>query len=284
MFTELKHVARHDVTQGNAGATDTYDPAFFDRLFAVEEQHFWFRARNRVIAAAVTPLVGQLAPGYCGLEVGCGTGNVLRLLENVCDQGTIIGMDLFADALQYARRRTKAPLVRGDARTLPFRAQFALIGLFDVLEHLPDDVQVLQTLWTALAPDGRLLLTVPAHASLWSYFDEAGHHCRRYEMADLEQKLLQCGYEVEFITQFMACLFPLVWLGRRMMRLRHRRSDSDIDHARALSLDELRLFPLINPLLSWVLSQEARLIARRYRLPLGTSLLAIARKRSSTTS
>ena len=161
-------------------------------------------------------LTRPLPPGYRVLEVGCGTGNVLRMLERHCRRGTVVGMDLFAEGLHYARQRTACGLVQGDVRTPPFGAAFDLIGLFDVLEHLPDDRQILADLHRMLVPGGHLLVTVPAHRALWSYFDEAAHHCRRYAAPDLRRKLVAAGYRVDYLTQYMAALFPLVWLGRRL--------------------------------------------------------------------
>jgi SAM-dependent methyltransferase len=261
-----------------AASAESYDPAFFAQLFAVEDRHFWFRNRNRILGNLVCQLTYRLAPGYRVLEVGCGTGNVLRMLDRACPRGFVIGMDLFAEGLQYARRRTARPLVQGDVHAAPFAIPFDIVGLFDVLEHLPDDRQVLSDLATLLAPGGRLLLTVPAHAALWSYFDEAAHHCRRYSPADLERKLVAAGYEVEYLTQYMAILFPLVWLGRRLMALRRQRGASRANHAALLAGQEFRITPVINELLMALLALEVRLIARRRRLPLGTSLLAVARK------
>jgi len=53
-------------------------------LFASEDKHFWFRARNRIIAAIVNQIV-RFFPMDCRvLEVGCGTGNVLRVLVQIC--------------------------------------------------------------------------------------------------------------------------------------------------------------------------------------------------------
>ena len=88
--------------------------------------------------------------------------------------------------------------------------------MFDVLEHLPNDEAVLHNLHRLLKPDGYLMLTVPANRSLFSYFDEASHHHRRYEYDELECKLIQAGYRIEFMTYYMATIFPMVWLGRRL--------------------------------------------------------------------
>ena len=257
----------------------SYDRSYFDPLFAIEDRHFWFRARNRVIDTIVRQITANLVPGYRVLEVGCGTGNVLRILEKGCNNGVVIGMDLFAEGLQYARERTSCLLVQGDIQAPPFSTSFDMIGLFDVLEHLPDDIQVLRDVHTMLAQRGIVLLTLPAHPSLWSYFDEASHHCRRYKIADLERKLSSTGYHVEYMTQYMTSIFPLFWFWRRRKSPGNRRPTVSANATRDLVSAELRITPVVNDLLAFLLVQEVRVIARRHRLPIGTSLLVIARKK-----
>src|SRR6187200_959347 len=91
-----------------------YDPVHFPSLVAVEDRHFWFRARNDLIAIFAKQLVSELAPGYRVMEMGCGDGNVLRFLQQACGRENLIGMDLYAEGLHYARRRTECHLVQGD--------------------------------------------------------------------------------------------------------------------------------------------------------------------------
>jgi SAM-dependent methyltransferase len=170
--------------------------------------------------------------------------------------------------------------VQGNIHANPFGIRFEAIGLFDVLEHLPNDVEVLSQLRSMLTPGGALILTVPAHMSLWSYFDEASHHCRRYDQAELARKLKAAGYKVEFMSQYMATIFPLVWVGRRLAAFTRRKVGNGEESARRtheLTIKELRITPIVNGALAWILEQEAHLIARRRKLPLGTSLLAVAR-------
>jgi SAM-dependent methyltransferase len=244
-------------------------------LFASEDKHFWFRARNRIIAAIVNQIV-RFFPMDCRvLEVGCGTGNVLRVLVQICKQGTVVGMDLSAEALRYARRRTSALLVRADARALPFGTNFHLICLFDVLEHLPDDMQWLRDVRAMLTHGGMLLLTVPAHPWLWSYFDEASSHCRRYDVTELERKLTYAGYRIEYLTQYMTSILPLLSLRRLGVMARQGRRQHN---AHELAHRELRTVPIVNHLLTFLLTQEARLMVRRKRILIGASLFAIARK------
>jgi SAM-dependent methyltransferase len=256
----------------------SYDPAFFAHLYAIEDTHFWFRARNAVISTLIGQLVAPMPDGYRVLEVGCGSGNVLRHLERVCTHGRVYGMDLFSDGLVFARTRVDCPLIQADMHAAPFGVGFNLIGLFDVIEHLPDDLRVLQDLYHLLAPGGALVLTVPAHMALWSYFDDASHHQRRYSVDGLRARLEEAGYEVEYLTPYMAPLFPLLWLGRRLFTFNNRRGVGRVARSDELARRELKIMPGLNRVLGWVLKLEARRIARRQTLAVGTSLLVVARK------
>jgi len=252
---------------------ESYDPAFFETLFKAEDHHFWFRARNRIIGRVLKGIIAGFSPGYRVLEVGCGTGNVLRILESECTKGSVVGMDLYDEGLRLARQRTTCPLIVGDIHQPPFTHQFDLVCLFDVLEHLEDDLRVLQSLNRLLTPGRILLLTVPAHNSLWSYFDVAAHHCRRYSPSQLRGRLIEAGFEIIHISQFMMALFPLVWLGRRSRRTALTPKDNH-----ELAIRELRIVPVVNPILTWLLSWEANWIANSRHLPFGTSLIAWVRK------
>jgi hypothetical protein len=129
-----------------------------------------------------------------------------------------------------------------------------------------------------LAQDGVLVVTVPAHPSLWSYFDEASGHCRRYGLAELEAKLSSTGYKVEYVTHFMMSTFPLIWLRRRLNSSDRLSDRAHTAHASQLAQGELRIIPVLNNFLAFLLFREARLIVHRRRLPAGTSLLAVARR------
>lgn len=254
-----------------------YDPALYAELLAIEDRHFWFRARNCLITALVGRIVRRWPPGYRVLEVGCGTGNVLRHLVRICRGATVVGMDLFAEGLLYARDRAKCPVVQADAGCTPFRVGFELVGIFDVLEHTPDDMRVLRDLHALLVPGGILLLTVPAGKVLWSYFDEISHHCRRYEAPELAEKLRQAGFELELVTHYMAVIYPLVRLIRRLRTQVQQRQDGTLDAVGALR-SEFKISPIANALLTLVLRAETVWVSLGNRLPFGTSLVAVARR------
>lgn len=252
-----------------------FNPAYFDQLFRIEDHHFWFQTRNRILSSLVAQITQSFPRGGKVLEIGCGNGNVLRHLHQTCAGHMVVGMDAFEEGLRLARRRNCPRLVRGDATQHPFRSQFDLVGIFDVLEHVPDDERLLEQIRGILRPGGVLVITVPARKSLWSYFDEASGHCRRYELDELRGKLQQAGFEVEYLTPYMLTLLPLMWCGRRIASLtRGLRSDHSPTQ---MALRELRLTPGINGLLRFCLAREIPRVIQRRGLPFGTSLLAVAR-------
>lgn len=252
-------------------ARDSYEPQYFEQLAQVEDQHFWFRARNQLIHSMAKKLAAGFPEGYSALETGCGNGNVLRWLESACPGGRVVGLDLFPEGLALAKKRTECPLVAADVYRLPFGPQFHLVGIFDVLEHLEDDGAVLQSLKSVMHPDGVLMITVPAGRKLWSYFDVAARHCRRYEPEDLRDKLEKVGLSVEFLSPFMSATLPMVYAHRKLAGWRTA-------PAELVATSDLKIVPGLNEILTRVLQREGRMVAAGRTLRFGSSLLAIARR------
>lgn len=239
-----------------------YDPAYFEAIAAVERRHFWFRARGRVLRTVLAPLAARLPAAARVLEVGCGTGNTLRVLEESYPAATIVGMDLFADGLRYARTATRAHLLQGRIEAAPFRTRFDVIGLFDVLEHIEHDEEALRAIHGLLEPGGHLAITVPADPHLWSDVDVVAHHWRRYARAELIDRIERAGFAVSYVTPFMTVTYPLLWLSRRLERG-----------------PELDVPAWLNAVLDTSLRPERWLLRARLPLPFGTSLLALATRR-----
>jgi SAM-dependent methyltransferase len=156
-----------------------------------------------------------------------------------------------------------------DARRLPFRDEFDVVGAFDVIEHIDEDRAVLAELRAAAAPGGGVLLTVPQHPALWSEFDARAGHVRRYRARELRQKVVEAGLEIVRMTSFVALLLPFMYLSRRAQRS----PGADYD-----PLAELRIAPWLNRLLEGVLGAERALISAGLSFPAGGSLLVVARR------
>jgi SAM-dependent methyltransferase len=263
-----------------AGQRATYSADHFDPLFAAEERHFWFRSRNRCIAAA-TSLIPDSDSIKNIVEHGCGTGFVLAELQRLFPQARVVGTDLFEEGLALARLRFAGPLIRTDVHQWGNSEAFDLVGFFDVLEHLDDELRVLRALREQLRPGGHLLVTVPAHMALWSAYDVACGHRRRYNRSRLETRLQEAGFEVKFCTYFMSVLLPLMWARRRLFK---KGAVASGDHATEKHRieSEVQIYPPLNYILERLLRPESWWIRHGRRLGCGTSLLALAaRKRAS---
>ena len=276
MNANTSETPREDIHLHSLRSNGSYDPDFFAKIGEVEDRHFWFGARNEIIAAAVANLISGLPSGYRVLEVGCGTGVVLRRLAGMCDRGEVLGLDLYPEAVSLAQERTGCQVVVGDILTPPLSlGEFDIVGAFDVLEHLADERRTLMALSKMLKSDGSLVLTVPAHSSLWSYFDVAACHCRRYDRRQLVKLLQENQFEITYLTEFMMLLYPLIWLFRKAGKGKKVPSQR---LAAQEAASEFEIIPVINGLLRVLLSWEQSFVRQRWSIPIGTSLLAVAKK------
>jgi len=244
-----------------------FNSEVFEGLYHAEKGNFWFRVRNEIIGWAM----GRYFPAATQfLEIGCGTGFVLRNLESKFPHLSCAGSELQSRGLVCAKQRVKgASLWQMDARNIPFQQEFDVIGAFDVLEHIAEDQSVLAQMNKALAPGGGILLTVPQHPILWSAADGYAHHERRYRASELKQKVVDAGFRVTRSTSFVTFLLPFMVLSR----LASRFSKSAYDPQ-----SELVLPRWLDWLFEGVMKLELVLIRAGLSLPLGGSLLLIAHK------
>jgi 2-polyprenyl-3-methyl-5-hydroxy-6-metoxy-1,4-benzoquinol methylase len=140
-------------------------------------EHFWIQRRFRVMARLADSVIRN---PKCLAEVGCGNGLLQRKIEELYEK-PVTGFDLNELALQKNVSRM-SPLYCYDIhqRNVDFQAKFDLLFLFDVLEHIDDESAFLQSVKFHLAGSGIVLVNVPAHQSLYSDYDRAAGHARRY--------------------------------------------------------------------------------------------------------
>ena len=137
------------------------------------------------------PLVEALvAAARERLEIGPGLRPRLPI------EGTCF-VDISRHALKPLRRRgARTALAESGALPFPDR-RFDLVAVFDVIEHVADDVSVFRELGRVLKDEAVLVFSVPLYASSWTPFDSVVGHFRRYEPDDLERSLEEHGFELE---------------------------------------------------------------------------------------
>lgn len=253
----------------NAFANEGFEEQFYEHMFDLEASNFWFKARSQL----VNSMLRKHFPGATNyLEIGCGSGYMLARVEQEFPDMQLSGSEVLSRGLAYSRKRVqRAHLFQMDARRIPFDEEFDVIGAYDVIEHIAEDEAVLSEMHAALRADGGIVITVPQHKCLWSHVDEYSHHKRRYSASELRKKVEAAGFTVVRTTSFVSLLLPLMYLSRR--RDRHPRPDYD-------STAELRLNGAANSLLGGIMNLERLAIDTGLSLPVGGSLLLVAKKQA----
>jgi len=254
-------------------AVDSFDTSVFEFLFEMEQKHFWHVGRREMILDVLRRNIPSLAR-FRMLEVGCGNGSVLAFLRQ--NGINIEGGDIFLQGLRFCQQRVSPVILyQIDALSLPFKNNYEIIGIFDVLEHIENDEKGLAEIDKALKARGNLVLTVPAYKFLWSRHDEASHHRRRYNRTELIAKLERCGFVVNKATHYMFFLFPVLAAMRLLSKIFRNKKHEKYDIQTSL---EFKTIPFINNLFLASLRLEKHLI-RYLNLPFGASLLVLATKR-----
>ncbi|MDM7991988.1 MAG: class I SAM-dependent methyltransferase [Candidatus Fermentibacter sp.] len=244
-----------------------YDPALHGLLKRAEETHPWFRARAGLVAHLLRKLAKTSASV---LDEGCGTGWSSAAIARSAGSSLVVGTDITLAEAASARPRGVV-LVRSDITAPPFREYFDALLILDVLEHFGDDRGVLVSASQALAPDGLLIVTVPAMPSLWSRYDTACGHFKRYTRRSLLNLLGDSGFEAVFCSHFMMAPVPFLAVSRNLHGA-----------GRNVSIDEREFRPgrFVSSVLGAYLCVEAGLLRAGFRFPAGSSLVAAARRRT----
>jgi len=195
------------------------------------------------------------------LEVGAGVGNMTRFLLR---RERVVATDLDAKYLQILHHLFDSyPHVTierfdlGDGTRPAVGERFDTVLCLNVLEHIDDDEATLCRLHDLLEPGGRMVLLVPALRSLYGSLDRALDHFRRYDRDELCDKLRRAGFVVEQSSFFNLLGVPGWYLNSRVLK---RTSFPPV---------QLALYDRLVPLFR---------LESRFRLPIGMSLIAIARR------
>ena len=242
-----------------------------DRLLDLTRQaeanHFWYHGFRRYLLPVFAAAVAGRTRARI-LDVGCGTGANLALLA---PHGAVFGLDMNERGLTLARDVGR-PLLRGDSARLPFPdGTFDLVTSFDMMQCIPTDREAVREMARVLKPGGAVVMSMAALEILHGDHSEVWQEYRRYDRASARELAEQAGLRVERVTFMFAVLFPLLLVSRGVQRLTRRfrevRDDTDITIPPAP----------VNALLSGLLAVEAAL-SRRVGMPVGSSLLVVARK------
>jgi len=242
------------------------DERELNSLLELDDRHWWYRGRRRVIRGELDRL--PLAAASRVLDAGCGSG---RTLDELQDYGDVYGIELDPKAAELARSRGRGEVQVGRLEQLPWDdGFFDLITCLDVIEHTADDRVALLEVRRVCKPGGFLVVTVPAYQALWSLHDVVNHHYRRYTRDMLRRAATGAGWRVQRMSSFNSLLLGPAAAFRLLQRRQLRRPHHD-DYTPELTLGPTWL----NTVLERPLQIEARWLARGGKLPAGLSLMAV---------
>ncbi len=238
----------------------------YARMAEREKTYWWHLGRLRIIQIYVKQALGHGKKSKI-LNVGCGTGGTIDMLEGL---GMVDNVDISQDAIDFMKKSGYKRITKVKDIKLPYQDKtYDMVGAFDVLEHIEDQVGALKEWRRVLKDTGAIIITVPAYQWLWSEHDVSLHHKRRYTTRRLKQVAKEAGLKPEKKSYAIVFSLPLVVSFRFINKLLGRKADSETSYVNVPNW--------INQFFTNLLYVEAR-AHKNISFPAGTSVVAVLRK------
>ena len=166
------------------------DPKYGQAYRELFDRHWWWRSRNELIVDKIR----QLQPA-CGwkriLDIGCGDA---LFFDRLSEYGEVEGVEPCAELVSPNNpHRNRIYVCPFDGNFRPGK-QYSLILMLDVLEHLENPVGAMRHALDLLAPEGLMIVTVPAFMVLWTNHDVLNHHYIRYTKRTFRKVARHAGF------------------------------------------------------------------------------------------
>lgn len=172
------------------------DSDYYDQQYESGQQTlFQWGPGHRTRFRITTSLLEKFSFSPPLLDLGCGSGDVLQLIQQELGWEELTGADFSRSAMDLVEERGFETLHVNLTESKPRTTQFRSLTCLQVLEHIEDDRQAIRESFKFLRDGGTALFSVPYGKHNWSKMDERAGHVRRYEDYDLSQKLKKAGYE-----------------------------------------------------------------------------------------
>jgi SAM-dependent methyltransferase len=235
---------------------------------SVEDSSFWFAHRNRCIIEVLK----RFPPAGLILDVGGGNGFVALAIEKAGWHVALVEPGV--QGALNAQTRGLSTVINSTFGNAGFKkGSIPAVGLFDVVEHIQDDLAFLKSIRSTLTRSGRLYLTVPAFNFLWSQDDVVAGHFRRYSSRTISRTVTQAGFRVDFLTYIFFPLPVPIFLLRALPTKAGLRKFIDWDKEKDSHKNPGGLS------VRWInkaLSIEADVLRRGHSIPFGGSIMVVA--------
>lgn len=231
-----------------------------------EKNSFWFQYRLRILETIV-----KKYPISSILDVGGGNGQITKFFQ---EKGVnSILLEPLSDGVQIAHSNGVSHIIQGTLKSAAINANtIDNIGLFDVLEHVENDSELLANIYNCLKPKGLLIITVPALPVLYSKFDKEVGHFRRYKLNSLSKKLENVGFQVKYKSYFFSFLPFIIFPARLLVYNRIHRKE------KRRGFGHINKFGVTGKVLSKILNLELGLISKGKSISIGSSCLLVVQK------
>jgi ubiquinone/menaquinone biosynthesis C-methylase UbiE len=242
------------------------EEAEYYKMAEVEDRMWYYRSLHGHCARLLAKRLESRTAAV--LDAGCGTGGMIRHLEQALPAVRLTGLDLSPLACRLARSRVCTPIAEGSVTALPFdAAAFDAIVSADVLYELDDPAAAAAEFSRCLRPGGWIVLNVPAYRWLWSYHDVAVRSKHRFVRREVAELLTAAGFTMELNTYWNALLFPLIVAKRKLF-------------ARAADTSDVKSYPApVEAACRCAMAIERAWMRLGGTWAWGSSILAVGRKR-----
>lgn len=267
--TEL--VAKNGIYFAKKESEISYPESGNEDLFQIEGDSFWFNHRNNCIVEIVRKFLKK----ELFFDIGGGNGFVAKGLQDKGIETVLIEPGI--EGCRNAQNRNLKNIVCATLENAMFKNNtIQAVGLFDVVEHIEDDKEFLDSIYALLKQNGLVFISVPAFQYLWSNEDVDAGHFKRYTTKNLREKLINVGFKIEYSTYIFSVLPIAVYLFRTIpSKFGFNKKSNDLDKHISEHKKKTRI---INFILNKIWEWELKVLKQGKKIGFGGSCFVVARK------
>lgn len=141
------------------------------------------------------------------LDLACGTGYGSYLMAQFNRNIKVDGVDISSDAIDFANKHYWQDNIHYfccdafefSSLSVPARKKYSKIVSFETIEHIPDDVKLLNMFHDLLLEDGLLFLSTPNQELMPFDKIKFPYHFKHYRSEELQKLLVSCGFNIKSV-------------------------------------------------------------------------------------